>query len=138
MLRAVRAILHGPLPEKWAAVPDANWWRKVPFVLLLGGLLVFGCLPGLLTEKIKPVVGEILTPAAPAGVAQTPRSLERYDPPPGLGVRQPSGAFGSLGEIIGQRQGTGALPDAGAPKPAPRESGDNHRLPGGDAGAPGA
>ena len=55
MLRAVRNILHGPLPEKWAGVADAsNLWRKLPFALLLASLLVFGCFPRLLTEKIKP------------------------------------------------------------------------------------
>lgn len=67
MLRAVRAILHGPLPEKWAGVADApNLWRKLPFALLLAGLLVFGCFPGLLTEKIKPVVADILRSSQPA------------------------------------------------------------------------
>ena len=46
MLRAVRAMLHGPLPEKWAEVADApHLWRKLPFVLLLASLLVFGCFP---------------------------------------------------------------------------------------------
>ena len=45
MLRAMRNVLHGPLPEKWAALPDANLWRKLPYALLLASLLVFGCLP---------------------------------------------------------------------------------------------
>src|SRR5467141_1448183 len=53
LLRAVRNILHGPMAEEWAAVSDANAWRKAPFVLLLACLLVFGCFPGLLTNKIK-------------------------------------------------------------------------------------
>src|SRR6266481_3477247 len=30
MLRAVRGILHGPLPERWAGIKDATLWRKVP------------------------------------------------------------------------------------------------------------
>ena len=48
MLRAMRDILHGPLPEKWAGVADApHLWRKLPFILLLAGLLVFGCFPAL-------------------------------------------------------------------------------------------
>src|SRR6266704_4098394 len=35
MLRAVRAILHGPLPERWSSVTDArHLWRKAPFVIL--------------------------------------------------------------------------------------------------------
>ncbi|MBI3853170.1 MAG: NADH-quinone oxidoreductase subunit M [Verrucomicrobia bacterium] len=55
MLRAVRNILHGPLPEKWAVVADAsNPWRKLPFALLLASLLLFGFFPRLLTEKIMP------------------------------------------------------------------------------------
>src|SRR5208283_4817210 len=39
MLRAVRAILYGPLPEKWAKVADApHLWRKTPFIVLLAAL----------------------------------------------------------------------------------------------------
>jgi NADH:ubiquinone oxidoreductase subunit 4 (subunit M) len=54
MLRAVRAMLHGPLPDQWAAVADApHLWRKTPFILLLASLLVFGCFPRLLTDKIQ-------------------------------------------------------------------------------------
>ena len=56
MLRAVRAVLQGPLPEKWDQVRDANWWRKTPFVLLLACLLVFGFFPRLLTDRIAPDV----------------------------------------------------------------------------------
>jgi NADH-quinone oxidoreductase subunit M len=64
MLRAVRNILHGPLPEKWASVADAgNLWRKLPFALLLTGLLVFGFFPRLLTEKIMPSAEVILSMA---------------------------------------------------------------------------
>jgi NADH-quinone oxidoreductase subunit M len=70
MLRAVRTMLHGPLSTEWAAVPDANAWRKVPFVVLLVSLLVFGCFPALLTNKIKVSAEEIVTMAnakAPVG-----------------------------------------------------------------------
>jgi NADH-quinone oxidoreductase subunit M len=57
MLRAVRAMLYGPLPERWGNVVDApHLWRKAPFVLLLGSLLVFGCFPRFLTDKIEPSV----------------------------------------------------------------------------------
>jgi NADH-quinone oxidoreductase subunit M len=66
MLRAVRALLHGPLPEEWAAVADApHLWRKAPFILLLAALLVFGCFPRLLTDKIQPSVGEKVLTATP-------------------------------------------------------------------------
>ena len=54
MLRAIRNIVHGPLPAHWFGVKDAQGpLRKLPFVLLGGTLLFFGCFPGLLTEKIK-------------------------------------------------------------------------------------
>jgi NADH-quinone oxidoreductase subunit M len=61
MLRAIRAILHGPLAEKWSEIQDApHFWRKLPFLVLLTSLLVFGFFPRLLTEKIKPSVDGIL------------------------------------------------------------------------------
>jgi hypothetical protein len=64
MLRAVRNILHGPLPEKWAALADAdNGWRKLPFAVLLASLLVFGFFPRLLTEKIMPSAEVIVSMA---------------------------------------------------------------------------
>ena len=57
MLRAVRKMLYGPLPERWQTVTDApNLWRKLPFALLLASLLVFGFFPSLLTDKIQPDV----------------------------------------------------------------------------------
>ena len=64
MLRAMRNVLHGPLPEKWSGIPDATHvWRKLPYALLLASLLVFGCFPRLLTEKITPDVEKILSMA---------------------------------------------------------------------------
>lgn len=54
MLRAVRAVLHGPLPAKWEGLADASSWRKIPFAVLLAALLVFGCFPRILTDKIQP------------------------------------------------------------------------------------
>lgn len=67
MLRAVRAMLHGPLPEKWSAIADApHLWRKTPFILLLTALLVFGFFPRLLTDKIVPSVNERVLPAVSA------------------------------------------------------------------------
>jgi len=66
MLRAVRALLHGPLPDQWADVADApHLWRKAPFILLLASLLVFGCFPRLLTDKIQPSVSEKVLTATP-------------------------------------------------------------------------
>lgn len=67
MLRAVRRILHGPMPERWAAVADApNFWRKAPFALLIAALLVFGCFPSLLANKIQPSVQPIVARFTPA------------------------------------------------------------------------
>jgi NADH-quinone oxidoreductase subunit M len=62
MLRAVRNILHGPLPERWGRVADApHLWRKAPFIILIACLLVFGCFPRLLTDKISPSAEVIVT-----------------------------------------------------------------------------
>lgn len=61
MLRAVRWILHGPLPERWAAVADApHLWRKAPFIILVAALLVFGCFPSLLANNIQTSVQPIV------------------------------------------------------------------------------
>jgi NADH-quinone oxidoreductase subunit M len=61
MLRAVRAILHGPLPEDMARVKDAQgWWRKLPFALLFSALLIFGIWPRALTDKIQPPARRIV------------------------------------------------------------------------------
>ncbi len=80
MMRAVRNILHGPLPERWAEITDApHLWRKLPFALLLASLFLFGCFPSLLTEKIKPsaeIVVRMATgtkPAPNAAVTQVNR-----------------------------------------------------------------
>jgi NADH-quinone oxidoreductase subunit M len=60
MLRAVRQMMHGPLPDRWAGLPDASPLAKVPYVLLLAALLLFGCFPSLLTNQIKPVAAQIV------------------------------------------------------------------------------
>jgi NADH-quinone oxidoreductase subunit M len=62
MLRAMRNVLHGPLPKKWSGIPDAaHVWRKLPYALLLASLLIFGCFPRLLTEKITPDAEKIVS-----------------------------------------------------------------------------
>jgi NADH-quinone oxidoreductase subunit M len=78
MIRAIRQLLHGPLPERWAHLTDtANAWRKLPFVLLLGCLIGFGAFPSALTRRIEPAITpmvsgfnhpalvELTTPARP-------------------------------------------------------------------------
>ena len=68
-LRAVRKILQGPVPELYARTQDANnLWRQLPFLILLACLLIFGCFPRLLTEKIKPAAEVIVSLAHPGGV----------------------------------------------------------------------
>jgi len=57
LLRAIRAMLHGPLRGQWVSINDApHLWRKAPFILLLASLFVFGCFPRLLTDKIVPTL----------------------------------------------------------------------------------
>lgn len=65
MLRAVRSILHGPLPAELERVSDAQgWWRKLPFALLFVTLLIFGSWPRALTDKIRPSAERIVSMAA--------------------------------------------------------------------------
>jgi NADH:ubiquinone oxidoreductase subunit 4 (subunit M) len=70
-LRAVRNIWHGALPERWASekLSDArdvpgwsvfNVWRKLPFLVLVSCLLLFGVWPQLLVDRIEPGVARIL------------------------------------------------------------------------------
>ena len=67
MTRAIRNVLHGPLPEKWNSITDASSaWRKLPYALLLASLLVFGMVPRLLTDKVNPDAQKIVDLAAPA------------------------------------------------------------------------
>lgn len=93
MLRAVRQMMHGPLPERWATLPDATPLQKVPYVLLLAALLVFGVFPRLLTDQIKPAVAQIVDmvtrPVAPGSAAAVVQVAE----PPAAGepgLRPPS------------------------------------------------
>jgi hypothetical protein len=41
---------------------DANVWRKLPYVLLIAGLLAIGTWPMLLTGKMKEAVSQTLEP----------------------------------------------------------------------------
>ncbi len=60
-LRAVRAMLQGPLAERWVHIADAaHPWRKAPFVLLLASLLIFGFYPRLLTRHVEIGAARIL------------------------------------------------------------------------------
>ncbi len=73
MLRAVRNILHGPINARWDGVLDAsNFWRKLPYALLLVCLLVFGFFPRLLTDKIREPANAIAQMAKPVMANQAP------------------------------------------------------------------
>jgi NADH-quinone oxidoreductase subunit M len=119
MLRAVRNILHGPLPENWAGVADAsNPWRKAPFVVLLAGLILFGCFPRLLADKIQPAVASVLPQAT------TRLALEKVsETANAFGVRPPkafgAAAFASIPPRVPKRQTTAAVQNAGATDVAP-------------------
>jgi NADH-quinone oxidoreductase subunit M len=74
MTRAIRNVLHGPVPEKWSKLADAtDVWRKLPYALLLVSLLVFGFHPSLLTDKIVPDVRLIVQMANP--VSEKPAAV---------------------------------------------------------------
>jgi len=86
MMRAIRNALHGPLPERWRNLIDANPWRRVPFVMLLSALILFGVWPRLLTDRIAPAVARIVTPAVNRPVdegqaaADTGAGIESHGP----------------------------------------------------------
>jgi NADH-quinone oxidoreductase subunit M len=76
MTRAIRTVLHGPVPDKFANLGDAGLWRKFPYALLLAALFVFGFFPKLLTDKIEPDANKIISvyQQAPAAAAKTGNS----------------------------------------------------------------
>jgi NADH-quinone oxidoreductase subunit M len=86
MIRAIRSMMFGPLPTRWESLADAGPWRKVPFVLLLASLLIFGFSPSLLTGRIQPAAAAIVqvmqTRDGRTGTALAPMSTR----PPGDGI----------------------------------------------------
>jgi NADH-quinone oxidoreductase subunit M len=59
MLRAIRNVWHGD--KEWPQLKDATTlWRRLPYGLLLGGLILFGCFPRLLTDNIKTSVAAVV------------------------------------------------------------------------------
>jgi NADH-quinone oxidoreductase subunit M len=92
MLRAIRSIFHGPLAAKHMAVAEENWpLRKVPYLFLLIGLLVFGFFPGLLVDKIRPAVqvvtDRLVLPAG--GIPGRGEGTQVAAANPGLGAGKP-------------------------------------------------
>ncbi len=70
MTRAVRTVLQGPVPEKYANLDDAGLWRKFPYALLLAALLVFGFFPKLLTNQIEPDASKAIAPYQSSSVVR--------------------------------------------------------------------
>jgi NADH-quinone oxidoreductase subunit M len=83
MLRAVRSMLQGPLPERWAEVADApHIWRKAPFVILLACLILFGFFPRLLTGKIVPAAERVVQGLEGTKPREAGKVAAGFDPPP--------------------------------------------------------
>jgi NADH-quinone oxidoreductase subunit M len=80
MLRAVRNVLHGPVLPRWNEIVDApHFWRKLPFLVLLACLLLFGCFPGLLTEKIKVDAQRVIAGLGGGEPGKAPPNVARAD-----------------------------------------------------------
>ncbi|MEI7729479.1 MAG: NADH-quinone oxidoreductase subunit M [Verrucomicrobiota bacterium] len=92
MLRAVRNVLHGPLPEAWNKVRDAGYtepdmpsamamplglWRKLPYGLLLAALLALGVYPPLLTKAIEPAARQIVNRSNNEWTAKPVKKMEK-------------------------------------------------------------
>jgi NADH-quinone oxidoreductase subunit M len=59
MLRAIRNVWHGE--KEWPQAFGApTLWRKFPYLLLLSGLILFGCFPRLLTDNIRLSVAPVV------------------------------------------------------------------------------
>ncbi len=60
MLRAVRTGFFGPLNPKWAELKDATPFERIPYLILLAGLMIVGCWPRLLLEVISSSTQQVL------------------------------------------------------------------------------
>ncbi len=70
MLRAIRRILHGEArPELAEARDAATWWRRLPFAILVAGLLFFGIFPNTLANRIRPAAVDVVRLATKSGPA---------------------------------------------------------------------
>lgn len=62
LLRTVQAVCYGPVNPKWAGLRDIRTFQeRLPFILLLGALLLFGFWPHGLLRLIEPAIGVILS-----------------------------------------------------------------------------
>ena len=61
MLRAIRTVFHGLPNKRFETIQDASDpIKRMPFMLLLAALLIFGFFPKLLTDKIRPTAENIV------------------------------------------------------------------------------
>jgi NADH-quinone oxidoreductase subunit M len=73
MLRALRAVLQGPERPEFSRVVDTGYWRRLPFVVLLSAMVLFGVAPGILTSRIEPAAKAVLaTHLTPSHAGQAP------------------------------------------------------------------
>jgi NADH-quinone oxidoreductase subunit M len=63
MLRGIRNIWHGDKVQPETIKDTPCIFCKLPYVLLLAGLITFGCFPKLLTDNIKTSVAPIVAAA---------------------------------------------------------------------------
>lgn len=68
MLRAVRTGFFGPLNPRWATLQDATAFEKIPYLILLAGLLIVGCWPRILLDTIASSTGALLEHLTPLQV----------------------------------------------------------------------
>lgn len=56
LLRAVQSLCYGPLNARWQQLRDASWNDRIPLVLLLSALLLFGFWPQGFLHMVQPAV----------------------------------------------------------------------------------
>jgi len=82
MMRAIRSMFHGPVPDELMGVAESTWpLRKLPYLILLVSLMVFGFFPGLLVDKIRPSAEKILTMATGSSSGSMVRQSPSPQPP---------------------------------------------------------
>ncbi len=65
MLRGYRAVFHGEIQERWAALKDITSLRW-PIILLLAALLLIGFFPQIFVHLVQPVIAEAVKGAIAA------------------------------------------------------------------------
>jgi NADH-quinone oxidoreductase subunit M len=61
----VQRVFYGPKAERWASLPDANfWWERVPMGALVAVIVAIGIYPAMVTDVIDTGIVNILTALA--------------------------------------------------------------------------